>query len=70
MLVKNSDNEYEVDDFDEEVAVVIDTEQGLVILTGCSHTGILNIVNTIQERTGQRFMQLSAAFICFPLQKK
>ena len=62
MLVKNSDNEYEVDDFDEEVAVVIDTEQGLVILTGCSHTGILNIVNTIQERTGQKVYAVIGGF--------
>lgn len=62
MLVKNSNGEYEVDDFDEEVAVAIDTEHGLVIVTGCSHTGILNIVNSIQERTGQKVYAVIGGF--------
>jgi len=62
MLVKTSDGKYEVDDFDEEVAVAIDTEKGLVIVTGCSHTGILNIVNTIQERTGQKVYAVIGGF--------
>jgi len=62
MLVKTSDGKYEVDDFDEEIAVAIDTKYGLVIVTGCSHTGILNIVNTIQERTGKKVYAVIGGF--------
>ncbi|SHJ86531.1 7,8-dihydropterin-6-yl-methyl-4-(beta-D-ribofuranosyl)aminobenzene 5'-phosphate synthase [Hathewaya proteolytica DSM 3090] len=61
MLVKDGDN-YIVDDFDEEVAVSIETDKGLVILSGCSHTGILNIVNTIQQRTGKKVYAVIGGF--------
>lgn len=45
--------DYVTDEFKEEVALALDTEKGIVILTGCSHTGIINIVSTIKERTGK-----------------
>lgn len=47
------DGEYKLDEFVEEVAIAIDTNNGIVILTGCSHTGIMNIVDTIHEKTGK-----------------
>lgn len=47
------DDEYKLDEFVEEVAIAIDTNKGIVILTGCSHTGIMNIVDTIHEKTGK-----------------
>lgn len=52
MQVKVND-EYKLDEFVEEVAIAIDTNKGIVILTGCSHTGIMNIVDTIHEKTGK-----------------
>lgn len=52
-MVVKSGNEYQIDDFVEEVAVAIETDKGLVIATGCSHTGILNIVETIKNRSGK-----------------
>lgn len=61
MLVKHN-NEYVVDDFDEEIALAIDTEKGLVIVSGCSHNGILNIVNDIQERTGKKVYAVIGGF--------
>lgn len=61
MLEKNN-GQYEVDDFDEEVALTIKTDKGLVIVSGCSHTGILNIVNTIQERTGEKVYAVIGGF--------
>ncbi|TCO74559.1 MBL fold metallo-hydrolase [Marinisporobacter balticus] len=45
---------YIVDPFDDEIVVVVDTEKGLLILLGCSHPGILNIVDTITKRTGEK----------------
>ena len=32
--------------------MVIKTDEGLVVVTGCSHPGILNILSTIKERFG------------------
>ncbi len=52
MQVKTGDT-YKTDEFVEEVAIAIDTNKGIVILTGCSHNGIMNIVDTIQKRTGK-----------------
>jgi len=43
----------EVDDFRDEVAVVLETEQGLVVLVGCSHPGIMNILDTVAARFEQ-----------------
>jgi len=32
------------DNLPEDLALVLDTEQGLVVLTGCGHAGVVNIV--------------------------
>lgn len=52
MQLKTGDK-YIQDEFTEEIAMTVDTNKGLIIVTGCSHTGILNIVETIKERTGK-----------------
>ncbi len=44
------EGEYILDKFNDEVAVVIDSKKGLVVLVGCSHPGIVNILNTIHKR--------------------
>ena len=51
-----------MDDFDEEVAVAVETSKGLVIPSGRSHSGILNIVNTIQERSGEKVYAVIGGF--------
>lgn len=50
---KRSANGFIPDDFHDEVAAAFETENGLVVVTGCSHSGILNIVSTISDRMGQ-----------------
>lgn len=40
------------DDFDDEIVLGIVTDRGLVVVTGCSHVGIVNILSTITEKTG------------------
>ncbi|MDY3868785.1 MAG: MBL fold metallo-hydrolase [Pyramidobacter sp.] len=62
MLVKAEDGRFYVDDFDEEVAVAVDTSKGIVIVTGCSHTGIVNIVNAVKERTGKQVYAVVGGF--------
>ena len=45
---------YTPDTFREETAVTLDTGQGLVLIVGCSHPGIMNIITTIEKRTGKK----------------
>lgn len=39
-----------MDDFSDEVCLAISTSKGLIIVVGCSHPGILNMLKTISER--------------------
>ncbi len=43
----------ETDDFSDEICLVLDTSKGLVVVVGCSHPGILNMLthihNTLQK---------------------
>lgn len=47
------DGKYIPDDFQDEVALVIDTPKGILIFTGCAHSGIINIT----EKAWQYFDQ-------------
>ncbi|WP_297418282.1 MBL fold metallo-hydrolase [Clostridium sp.] len=49
--VKKND-EYVLDDFSDEIVLGIKHEKGLVIIVGCSHVGLVNILETIIKRTG------------------
>ena len=40
------------DPFDDEVCLLLKEGDGLALIVGCSHRGILNIVSAVQERTG------------------
>ena len=62
MVEKLEDGTYRYDNFDEEVALAIETTKGLVIVSGCSHTGILNIVNNIEARSGQKVYAVIGGF--------
>ena len=39
-----------VDDFSDEVMLVLQSAKGLVLVTGCSHPGILNMIDTVRQR--------------------
>lgn len=43
----------QIDEFPDEQVCVIDTDKGLVVLTGCAHSGVVNIVETIKKRFGK-----------------
>lgn len=47
---KRSADGFVPDRFDDEVAAVFETEKGLVFITGCSHSGILNMVSAASSR--------------------
>ncbi len=46
------EGQYKKDPFSDEIAIGIKSDQGLVILVGCSHVGIVNILETFIQRTG------------------
>ncbi len=46
------DNQYILDEFTDEIAMGINTSKGLIVIVGCAHVGIINILETIQQRTG------------------
>ncbi len=41
------------DEFDDELAIAIKYPGGLAVISGCSHNGATNIIETVQERLGQ-----------------
>lgn len=43
-----------------ELALVLDHEDGLIVLVGCSHPGIVNIVERIKKTIGNQKIQLVA----------
>ncbi len=48
-----SGGELRPDPFQDDLSLVIDTPKGLVVLLGCAHAGIVNILQTALERTGR-----------------
>lgn len=42
------------DDFPDEVCLVLESEKGLVMIVGCSHPGILNMIDSVRRRFGQQ----------------
>ena len=49
-LFTKKGNTWELDSFEHELIMVIREEQGLVVFTGCSHSGILNMIDTVAKR--------------------
>ncbi|MEK4510106.1 MBL fold metallo-hydrolase [Paenibacillus sp. FSL K6-2524] len=53
-LYKGSKDERELDDFNHELMLVLETEEGLVLITGCSHHGVVNMTRTAMEHFPNR----------------
>lgn len=47
-------DEYELDDFEEELSMFIDTSRGILVITGCGHRGIPNIIKAAQTALPHR----------------
>jgi len=49
-LLKQSNGTYLPDDFGHELLLVVQEKDGLVVFTGCSHNGIVNMIETVESR--------------------
>lgn len=49
-FVRNVNGSYETDCFQDELVMGLVTKNGLIVVVGCSHVGIINIIQTIQKR--------------------
>jgi 7,8-dihydropterin-6-yl-methyl-4-(beta-D-ribofuranosyl)aminobenzene 5'-phosphate synthase len=45
-----------------EQALILDTAQGLIVITGCAHPGIVRIAETAERLTGKRIYLLMGGF--------
>jgi len=52
-VVKNEQGEI-TDPFDDDTSVYLETESGIVILLGCSHKGVKNIIEEIRGSVGDK----------------
>ncbi len=49
ILYRQKEGVEELDKFEHELILVIDTAKGLCVFTGCAHNGVLNIATTVQS---------------------
>jgi 7,8-dihydropterin-6-yl-methyl-4-(beta-D-ribofuranosyl)aminobenzene 5'-phosphate synthase len=57
-LYMSSGSGYTKDDFSHEQSVIIRSEGGVNIISPCSHTGIINIINRARELTGEKILNV------------
>lgn len=50
LFVIEENGEHPLDRFEDEIALGIKTDKGLVLLVGCSHVGIVNILTDVAKR--------------------
>lgn len=57
-FVKEVDGKIVKDDFSDEIALGVSTDNGIVLVVGCSHPGIINIVNHVERVSGKNVFAL------------
>jgi len=52
-LLIEIDGKRSPDTFPDDQSLVLDTERGMVLILGCAHAGMINILNHVIEKTGE-----------------
>jgi len=52
LMYTKSDDSFVRDDLSHELFLAVNTRDGVIVLTGCAHHGIINIAKTAQEKFG------------------
>ncbi len=51
-FVYKEEDQYYLDEFQDEIVAGVITSKGLVVIVGCAHPGIINILESIQKKSG------------------
>ncbi|MFA6784872.1 MAG: MBL fold metallo-hydrolase [Sphaerochaeta sp.] len=57
-FVLHQNGEWIKDDFSDEVLLVLESAKGLIVLVGCAHPGILNMLSTVKRLFNQNIYAL------------
>jgi len=52
-FIKKKNNSYMVDDLIDDTGMIIETARGNILITGCAHRGIINIIKQAQRLSGK-----------------
>ena len=52
LYVEDGKGGYKADDFEDEISLAIETKKGLVVISGCAHCGVINILKEAMKVTG------------------
>ncbi|MFA6505768.1 MAG: MBL fold metallo-hydrolase [Treponemataceae bacterium] len=44
--------DFEIDDYRDEICLVVETKKGLVVVLGCAHPGVMNMVDQVRANFG------------------
>jgi 7,8-dihydropterin-6-yl-methyl-4-(beta-D-ribofuranosyl)aminobenzene 5'-phosphate synthase len=53
VLFSEIDGKTEQDTFSDDQSLILDTEKGLILVLGCAHSGMINIINYVIHKTGK-----------------
>ena len=53
VLFAEIDGKISQDVFSDDQSLILDSERGLILILGCAHSGMINIINYVTEKTGK-----------------
>jgi 7,8-dihydropterin-6-yl-methyl-4-(beta-D-ribofuranosyl)aminobenzene 5'-phosphate synthase len=53
LVIPDGKGGYALDPFRDDLSLALTTDKGLVILLGCAHAGVINIIEHFREKTGE-----------------
>jgi 7,8-dihydropterin-6-yl-methyl-4-(beta-D-ribofuranosyl)aminobenzene 5'-phosphate synthase len=52
-LFSEIDGKTNQDIFSDDQSLILDTAKGLILILGCAHSGMINIINHVMQKTGK-----------------